>query len=109
MALWARRYEHSDVSAGVSLLYSQALKALFRMDSAGLRCMKRLSCWCAAFDKGDLLYLRDEEEKKRFKEEELRESERLQFLRMQASTGIPKEVPMSLPPKPPNPDNPPQK
>lgn len=42
---------------------------------------------CAAFDKGDLLYLRDEEEKRRFKEEELRDSERAQFLRMQASSG----------------------
>ncbi|CAL5225670.1 g8533 [Coccomyxa viridis] len=62
-----------------------------------------------AFDKGDLLYLRDEEEKKRFKEEELRDSERLQFLRMQASTSTPKEVPAPLPPKAPNPDNPPQK
>ena len=41
----------------------------------------------AAFDKGDLLYLRDEEEKRRFKEEELRDSERAQFLRMQASSG----------------------
>ena len=40
----------------------------------------------AAFDKGDLLYLRDEEEKRRFKEEELRDSERAQFLRMQASS-----------------------
>ena len=69
-----------------------------------------LRCWCcAAFDKGDLLYLRDEEEKKRFKEEELRDSERLQFLRMQASTSTPKEAPAPLPPKAPNPDNPPQK
>lgn len=42
---------------------------------------------CAAFDKGDLLYLRDEEEKRRFKEEELRDSERAQFLRMQAGSG----------------------
>jgi hypothetical protein len=41
---------------------------------------------CAAFDKGDLLYLRDEEEKRRFKEDELRDSERAQFLRMQASS-----------------------
>lgn len=31
-----------------------------------------------------MLYLRDEEEKRRFKEEELRESERAQFLRLQA-------------------------
>ncbi|CAL8466882.1 g6418 [Coccomyxa elongata] len=40
-----------------------------------------------AFDKGDLLYLRDEEEKRRFKEEELRELERAQFLRLQAVAG----------------------
>lgn len=65
----------------------------------------------AAFDKGDLLYLRDEEEKKRFKEEELRDSERIRFLRMQASAGQPKEIandmPASLAPKPPHPDKPP--
>ncbi|BDA40823.1 hypothetical protein COCOBI_01-4770 [Coccomyxa sp. Obi] len=40
-----------------------------------------------AFDKGDLLYLRDEEEKRRFKEEELRELERAQFLKLQAVAG----------------------
>ena len=33
----------------------------------------------AAFDKGDLLYLRDEEEKRRFTEMELRDSEQQQF------------------------------
>ena len=38
----------------------------------------------AAFDKGDLLYLRDEEEKKRFLEKDQRESERSQFLAMRA-------------------------
>eukprot|EP00891_Asterochloris_glomerata_P004360 jgi/Astpho2/4360/Aster-x0627 len=38
-----------------------------------------------AFDKGDLLYLRDEEEKRRFQEVELRDSER-----SQASIAIPK-------------------
>ncbi|EIE26569.1 hypothetical protein COCSUDRAFT_59093 [Coccomyxa subellipsoidea C-169] len=40
-----------------------------------------------AFDKGDLLYLRDEEEKRRFKEDELRESERAIFLKLQAVAG----------------------
>ncbi len=45
------------------------------------------ACACAAFDKGDLLYLRDEEEKRRFKEDELRESERAIFLRLQAVAG----------------------
>ena len=56
-------------------------------------------CNTAAFDKGDLLYLRDEEEKKRFKEEELRDSERMQFLRMQASTtvGLSQDLPPSVP------------
>ena len=34
---------------------------------------------CAAFDKGDLLYLRDEEEKKRYAEQELRETESRAF------------------------------
>ena len=33
----------------------------------------------AAFDKGDLLYLRDEEEKKRYAEQELRETESRAF------------------------------
>lgn len=37
---------------------------------------------CAAFDKGDLLYLRDEEEKRRFAEQELRDSELRSFARM---------------------------
>ena len=39
---------------------------------------------CAAFDKGDLLYLRDEEEKRRFTEMELRDSERQQFMKERA-------------------------
>ncbi|CAK0733854.1 hypothetical protein CVIRNUC_000344 [Coccomyxa viridis] len=57
-----------------------------------------------AFDKGDLLYLRDEEEKKRFKEEELRDSERMQFLRMQASTtaGLSQDLPPSVPARAPD-------
>ena len=38
----------------------------------------------AAFDKGDLLYLRDEEEKRRFKETELRDSERIRFMALRA-------------------------
>lgn len=38
----------------------------------------------AAFDKGDLLYLRDEEEKRRFTEMELRDSERQQFMKERA-------------------------
>jgi len=38
----------------------------------------------AAFDKGDLLYLRDEEEKRRFTEMELRDSERQQFSKERA-------------------------
>ena len=38
----------------------------------------------AAFDKGDLLYLRDEEEKRRFTEMELRDSERQQFMNARA-------------------------
>ena len=38
----------------------------------------------AAFDKGDLLYLRDEEEKRRFTEMELRDSERQQFVKERA-------------------------
>ena len=38
----------------------------------------------AAFDKGDLLYLRDEEEKRRFTEMELRDSERQQFIKARA-------------------------
>ncbi|DBA96094.1 hypothetical protein WJX77_012305 [Trebouxia sp. C0004] len=37
-----------------------------------------------AFDKGDLLYLRDEEEKRRFTEMELRDSERQQFMKERA-------------------------
>lgn len=37
-----------------------------------------------AFDKGDLLYLRDEEEKRRFTEMELRDSERHQFMKERA-------------------------
>ena len=40
----------------------------------------------AAFDKGDLLYLRDEEEKRRFAEQELRESEMRSFARMRQKT-----------------------
>ena len=38
----------------------------------------------AAFDKGDLLYLRDEEEKRRFTEMELRDSEQQQFRKERA-------------------------
>ena len=38
-----------------------------------------LSACVAAFDKGDLLYLRDEEEKKRYAEQELREAETRAF------------------------------
>ena len=53
----------------------------------GINISRTPFCMRAAFDKGDLLYLRDEEEKRRFKEEELRDSERAQFLRMQASSG----------------------
>ena len=62
------------------------------------------TCDTAAFDKGDLLYLRDEEEKKRFKEEELRDSERMQFLRMQASTtaGLSQDLPPSVPARAPD-------
>lgn len=41
------------------------------------------SC-CTAFDKGDLLYLRDEEEKRRFMEMELRDSEQQQFAKARA-------------------------
>ena len=41
-------------------------------------------CVLAAFDKGDLLYLRDEEEKRRFTEMELRDSERQQFMKERA-------------------------
>ena len=40
----------------------------------------------AAFDKGDLLYLRDEEDKRRFAEQELRESELRSFARMRQKT-----------------------
>ena len=43
-------------------------------------------CAIAAFDKGDLLYLRDEEEKRRFAEQELRESELRSFARMRQKT-----------------------
>lgn len=43
-----------------------------------------LSSLCAAFDKGDLLYLRDEEEKRRFTEMELRDSEQQQFRKERA-------------------------
>jgi len=44
-----------------------------------------------AFDKGDLLYLRDEEEKRRFQEQELRESELRSFARMRQRTQLPEE------------------
>jgi hypothetical protein len=45
-----------------------------------------LATLAAAFDKGDLLYLRDEEEKRRFQEQELRESELRSFARMRQKT-----------------------
>ena len=44
-------------------------------------CFELIQCAFAAFDKGDLLYLRDEEEKRRFTEMELRDSERQQFMK----------------------------
>ncbi|KAK9805877.1 hypothetical protein WJX73_000138 [Symbiochloris irregularis] len=45
-----------------------------------------------AFDKGDLLYLRDEEEKKRFIEKDQRENERTQFLAMRARENAEREA-----------------
>ncbi|KAK9810475.1 hypothetical protein WJX72_011306 [[Myrmecia] bisecta] len=57
-----------------------------------------------AFDKGDLLYLRDEEEKKRFHEQELRDNERLQFNTLRTkldSAGPSVLVPPPRPPKKP--------
>ena len=51
--------------------------------SAGC-CHELIQCAFAAFDKGDLLYLRDEEEKRRFTEMELRDSERQQFMKERA-------------------------
>lgn len=43
----------------------------------------------AAFDKGDLLYMRDEEEKRRFMEQQLRDGERSQFRKLQAAESLP--------------------
>lgn len=53
----------------------------------------------AAFDKGDLLYLRDEEEKKRFIEKDQRENERTQFLAMRAKENAEREASLSDLPK----------
>jgi hypothetical protein len=53
-----------------------------------------------------LLYLRDEEEKRRFKEEELRESERAVFARLQAVAGPgPDSLKQAAAPPPPRPSH----
>ena len=55
----------------------------------------------AAFDKGDLLYMRDEDEKRRFMEQQLRDSERSQFRKLQAAESLPsREAPSDLLPRP---------
>ena len=56
------------------------------MPSSFILLASALACspFCAAFDKGDLLYLRDEEEKRRFTEMELRDSEQQQFRKERA-------------------------
>lgn len=51
----------------------------------------------AAFDKADLLYLRDEEEKMRFKEDELRDSERSEFLKLKAKADLDPGKPVPVP------------
>ena len=51
----------------------------------------------AAFDKGDLLYLRDEEEKRRFKETELRDSERIRFMALRAGADSNRDPPAPNP------------
>ena len=56
--------------------------------------------WPAAFDKGDLLYLRDEEEKRRFLEKDQRESERSQFLAMRARENAERDASLSDAPRP---------
>jgi hypothetical protein len=55
----------------------------------------------SAFDKADLLYLRDEEEKMRFKEDELRDSERSEFLKLKAKADLDpgKAIPVPRPVK----------
>lgn len=55
---------------------------------------------CAAFDKGDLLYLRDEEEKRRFLEKDQRESERSQFLAMRAREMAERDASLPEAPRP---------
>ncbi|KAK9841620.1 hypothetical protein WJX74_008847 [Apatococcus lobatus] len=50
-----------------------------------------------AFDKGDLLYLRDEEEKRRFKETELRDSERIRFQALRAGVDSHRDPPAPNP------------
>lgn len=59
-----------------------------------------LACALAAFDKGDLLYLRDEEEKKRFLEKDQRDSERNQFLAMRAREAAEREASLQEAPRP---------
>lgn len=60
----------------------------------------------AAFDKGDLLYLRDEEEKRRFKETELRDSERIRFQALRAGVDSHRDPPGPAPAPAPPPGNP---
>ena len=60
----------------------------------------------AAFDKGDLLYLRDEEEKRRFKETELRDSERIRFQALRAGVDSHRDPAAPAPAPAPPPGNP---
>lgn len=82
----------SDTDFATTVLHDNATVTMQPMacnfGSAGIRFywhqpQPRLNIY-AAFDKGDLLYLRDEEEKRRFTEMELRDSEQQQFRKERA-------------------------